>query len=112
MNAMIKSLLITMGTDVLTDVLKDMTTPEGVMDWRDDVIAFGNKLTGKTVNPYDDYVWTIVAKHILTPENWALGGSSILTMARSYVAHNDTKYDDFLIPIFDGFITILTPAEV
>jgi hypothetical protein len=107
MNAFVVSAAVGVLAPILIDVIKDAIKPEGVLSARDELIQIGNELVEKTEWELDDKLYDVVVERAFSLDNISEKGRKILLLGRKYVAHSKTKYDDYLIPVFDKAIEVL-----
>jgi len=98
--------------DMLVDVVKDMVTPEGVVEFRGEVIKLIEDLVGKTETELDDNILRYFVESAFTLDNYQEVGSRVLVTAKEYVRNSETKYDDWVIPILDSLLEAFSVEKV
>jgi hypothetical protein len=103
--------LIPFAIDMVVDIVRDMITPEGVVAFRDRVIAMAREMADKTTTEVDDVLVEKLVANVLTVENYDAYGRSLIAWATQYVQNTETKYDDYLVPILQGIEAAFSTKE-
>ena len=93
------SIAIRMAAGMLTDVISDMVTKEGVTNFRETIINSANNLADKTNTQLDDNIVDFLVDKAFTPENYSEYGVYLMESIMLYVENSETKYDNFLLPV-------------
>lgn len=90
-----KSIMIDMAIPLVVDIITDIITPEGVVKFRNNMLAKIESFTSKTANTIDDSVVKSFVGTFLFTSGPLL--DSIFDMIEAYVKDSETKYDDNII---------------
>ncbi len=95
---------------MISEIIADAVKPEGVVEFRQDIIGHVTDFVKQTDTPFDDNVASVVTEKIFTLDNFVKWGGKLLDWARRYVQHTLTKFDDYCLPLIDLLEEILISA--
>lgn len=107
MNFLLKSAI-----PLLVDIVADMITPEGVTEFRKEVIMMLEKATISSDLALDDKALEVFISTIMTEENFEQFGAGMVNIMKEYVRSSETKYDDWVIPILDSLLEAFSVEKV
>jgi len=107
MNFLLKS-----AVPMLVDIVADMITPEGVTEFRKEVITMLEKAAISSDLALDDKTLEVFISTIMTEENFEQFGAGMVNIMKDYVRNSETKYDDWVIPILDSLLEAFSVEKV
>jgi len=107
MNFLLKS-----AVPMLVDIVADMITPEGVTEFRKEVITMLEKAATSSDLALDDKALEVFISTIMTEENCEQFGAGMVNIMKEYVRNSETKYDDWVIPILDSLLEAFSVEKV
>lgn len=84
----------------IVDIFDDAISPEGVIEYRDEILKKLISFVQVKQLPFEDKIASIAEK-MFDAENIEEYGLWAIGIAKKHVQHNETKWDDFSLPLLE-----------